>query len=558
MIGTIRKHSKWLWVVIITLTVISFIYWGAAPSQRGGGGGIGGDFGSVYGKKITQQQYAEAYNEFKLFYLFHYGTWPDKKAGMSQKEIEQATYERLLLIQKASDLGIHVGLDAAADAANKMLRSLGRDGETVSMADFEKQVLQSEGLTIADFESYARHDVAIQEVIQTVGLSGVLIPPQEIAAVYQREHQELSSQIVFFSASNYLSQVTVTPQAVAQFYTNYLAAYRLPDRVQINYVEFNVTNFLAQSKAEWAKTNFDVEVDAVYLQNGAQIAQMFPDAKTPADAKIKIRETMIRQRALADAHAQANEFAGTVFNLTPASAENLATVAKQKGLTVQTTAPFAADAGPQEFTAPEGFARVVSGLTPDEPFANPVLGKDAIYVIALARQLPSEIPPLADIRDRATQDYKFQFARQLALRAGTNFVHTVKISMAGGKSFAAACVAAGLSPQVLPPFSLTTRELPELGDQAELSQVKQSAFTTTIGQAGNFVETADGGFVLFVQSQLPVDQATMNAGLPQFTTDLRRSRENEAFNEWLNGQISEQFGNLKVDNQLIFRRDAMN
>ena len=559
MIGTIRKHSKWLWVVIITLTVISFIWWGAAPSQRGGGNGrTSGDFGSVYGKKISQQQYVEAYNEFRLFYLFHYGTWPDKKAGMSQKEMDQATYERLLLIQKASDLGIYVGLDASASAANQMLRSLGRDGETVNMADFEKRVLAPENLTVADFENYARHDVAIQQLIQTVGVSGVLMPPQEIAAIYERAHKELSSQIVFFSASNYLSQVTVTPEAVAQFYTNYLAAYRLPDRVQINYVEFNVTNFLAQSKAEWAKTNFDAEVDAVYLQNGAQIAQMFPDAKTPAEAKAKVRESMIRQRAMADARAQANDFAGAVFNLAPASAENLATVAKQKGLIVQMTAPFAAELGPQEFTAPEGFARIVSGLTPDEPFANPVIGKDAIYVIALARQLPSEIPPLADIRDRVAQDYKFQTARQLALRAGTNFVHALNNSMAGGKSFAAVCVAAGLSPQVLPPFSLTTREMPELGDHAELSQVKQSAFTTAIGHAGNFVETADGGFILFIQSQLPVDQAAMNADLPQFTTDLGRSRENEAFSEWLNGQISEQFGNLKVDNQFIFRRDAMN
>ncbi len=93
---------------------------------------------------------------------------------------------------------------------------------------------------------------------------------------------------------------------------------------------FEVSNFLAQSKAEWAKTNFDAQIDAVYLQYGAQA---FPDAKTPADAKAKIRDLMIRQRALTDARAQANDFASTVFNLSPTSAGNLATVAKQKGLT---------------------------------------------------------------------------------------------------------------------------------------------------------------------------------------------------------------------------------
>src|SRR5271170_2445780 len=101
MIGTIRKHSKWLWGITVPAMIISlFLFF--LPSWRNGGGGASGDFGSVYGKIITQQEYVDAVNEFKLFYLFNYGTWPDKKANMSQKEMDQATYERLLLAQKAS------------------------------------------------------------------------------------------------------------------------------------------------------------------------------------------------------------------------------------------------------------------------------------------------------------------------------------------------------------------------------------------------------------------------------------------------------------------------
>ena len=68
-------------------------------------------------------------------------------------------------------------------------------------------------------------------------MSGALVTPQEAAAVYQREHQELASQIVFFSAENYLSVGHGHARgARRQFYTNYLAEYRLPDRVQVSYV----------------------------------------------------------------------------------------------------------------------------------------------------------------------------------------------------------------------------------------------------------------------------------------------------------------------------------
>ncbi len=433
MIGTIRKHSKWLWVVIITLTVISFIYWGAAPAQRGGNGRAGGDFGSVYGQKITQQEFVQAFNEFKLFYLFNYGTWPDKKAAMSQKQMDQATYERLLLVKKADDLGIHVGLDVAAAAADKMLRSLGRNGQTVTADEFEKQVLQPEGLTVADFEDFARHDIAIQQLVQSVGSSGALITPQEAAAIYQHEHQELASQIIFFSAKNYLPSVTVAPEAVGQFYTNYLAEYRLPDRVQVSYVAFELSNYPRAGEDGMGEDQF----------RRAGGRNLFPiwtrrpflTRKLPPKPRPKSASTLIRQRALADARAQANDFAGAVFNLEPARAENLATVAKQKGLTVRTTAPFAAETGPQEFAAPEAFTKTAFGLTPDEPFANPIASTNAIYVIALARQLPSEIPALADIRTRVTQDFQMQQAVVRAREAGTNFLIKLKINMAVGKSF---------------------------------------------------------------------------------------------------------------------------
>jgi hypothetical protein len=545
MIGTIRKHSKLLWGIIVPVLIISlFMFF--LPQLRNGGGPGGGNFGSIYGKKITAQQYQEAYNEFQLFYLFHYGSWP-KKANVSETEMERETYVRLLLIAKADDLGIHVGLDAAATAANQMLRTLGRDGQTITPEAFEAQVLQPAGLTMADFQNFARHDVVIQQLVQTLGISGELVTPQEASAAYVRERQELSAQIVYFSASNYLSSVMITPAGLGTFYTNYLAAYRLPDRVQLNYVEFGVSNYLAQAKAEWAKTNLEDNVDAYYQQNASQYA----DAKTPEEAKAKVRDLLIRQRALFDARAVANSFASEVFKLDPATAENLGTVARQKGLMVKTTAPFAADAGPQEFTAPEGFGKVVSGLNSDEPFANPIVGPDGVYVIALARQIPSEIPPFDQIRGRVTQDYQMQQAIALAREAGTNFGYKLLVSVAAGKSFAASCTAAGLQPQTLPPFSLSTRDLPELGGGVELNQLKQTAFTTPIGHASNFEETSEGGFILFVQSQLPVDTSVMRADLPQFTAALRRQRENEAFQEWLNAEANRELRDMAFAKQAM-------
>jgi hypothetical protein len=545
MIGTIRKHSKWLWFVIIAATIISFVFF-FSPSQRmNNGSAAAPNYGSIYGQKIMQDDYLEAKREFYLFYLFHYGTWPDK-AGLTEMDFNREIYLRLLLVKKADKLGIRVGDDAAATLGNALLRSLGH-GQAVTMETFTSQILQPEGLTVADFESFAKHDAVIQQLVSALGLSGMLVTPQEAAEVFSRDNQERSAQIIFFSASNYLADVKITPDALAQFYTNRIPDYRLPDRVQVSYVAFDVDDFLAQSKAELEKTNFDAQIDSIYLREGAAA---FPDAKTPDDAKNQIREVVIRQTALNKARAQANDFASAVFGIDPARPENLATVARQKNLAVKITAPFDIQSGPQEFSAPEGFAGAAFGLTADEPFAGPIISTNAIYVIALNKQLPSEIQPFADIKDRVTQDFQMQQAVALAREAGTNSAVKLMVSMAGGQNFKSACAAAGLSAQTLPPFSLSTRDLPELGDRMELNQLKQTAFTTDIGHASNFEETGDGGFILYVQSQLPVDPSVLSANLPQFTAELRRSRENEAFQQWLNVEANRELTDT------LFAREA--
>jgi hypothetical protein len=540
MIGTIRKHSKWLWLIIIVATVISFVFWGASPSRMGRGADYtSGDLGSIYGHKVTPDAYHAARIGFYFFYWFRTGEWPDKNQNLSGAEEAQQVYVRLMLAQKANDLGIYVNDDQVVAAANEVLRSIGRDGRAVPLGEFVKQVLQPKGLTAGDFENYVRQSLVMQQLQQAIGLTGELITPQEAAAAYQRDHQELSTQIVFFSASNFLSSVTVTPAAVAQFYTNYLAEYRLPDRVQVSYVAFELTNYLAQAKAEWAKTNFDTVVEDYFRQVGAN----YENSKSPAEAKDKIREELIRARAGSAARKEANEFASAVFSQEPARPENLAAVAKQKGLSVHVTAPFAGKFGPEEFTAPPGLTKAAFGLTSEEPFAGPIAGPTAAYVLAFNKLLPSEIPSLDQIRERVTREYQLQAATLLARRAGTNFVHTLT-GMTANRSFASLCVAAGLQPQVLPAFSLSTQELPELGERAELNQLKQAVFTTSVGKASDFVATSGGGFVVYVQSRLPIDQAKMNSDLAQYTTALCRERQNEAYGQWINLEASRQLHSL--------------
>ncbi len=538
MIGTIRKHSSWLWWIIAGLTIISFVYFMSVPgANKGGGSGSSGNFGVIYGRTITAQDFQEAQAEYYIYYWTRSdGHWPDTSANVSRDDMERDIYIRLLLAQKARQLDIHVDEDALVTAAAEFLRSISGKGQPVAMDKFVAQVLAPKGLGVADLENFLRNELVVQQMIQVLGLSGALVTPQEGSQLYDRENQEISAQAVFFAASNYLAQVSVTPAAVAQFYTNSMAVYREPDRVQVSYAWFNVTNFLAAAKtAELARTNFESYVDSAYRQYGAT---EFADAKTPDEAKARIRGVLYRNRALADARQAANDFAAAVFAMEPVKPENLAAYAKQKGLVTRTTAPFSARIGPEEFNASPAFVRNAFQLSADEPFANPVVEADGVYVMALAGQLQSAIPKLEQILPRVTRDFEDYAAVSLARRDGTNFYYNASVQMAVGKSFAQTAVANAQSPQVLPPFSLSSQELPGLGDRAELGQIKQAAFTTPPGHISNFQPTRDGGFVLFVQQLLPIDETEKKAGMPRFLGQVRRARQNEAFNLWLQAEAN--------------------
>jgi hypothetical protein len=105
-------------------------------------------------------------------------------------------------------------------------------------------------------------------------------------------------------------------------------------------------------------------------------------------------------------------------------------------------------------------------------------------------------------------------------------------SLTLGTPFTEVATKAGHKPQLLPPFSRSTRELPAVEEHTSLGLFKQAAFGTPVGQASRFNFTSDGGFVVYVSSRLPVDEARMKEELPRYGEFVRRSLEGEAFNSW--------------------------
>ena len=80
MFGTIRRHQTWLWVVISTLTIISFVYYFGPQSKVSQGRGGAANLGTINGERITPEEYDQTRREVYLRYFFMSGTFPNEES----------------------------------------------------------------------------------------------------------------------------------------------------------------------------------------------------------------------------------------------------------------------------------------------------------------------------------------------------------------------------------------------------------------------------------------------------------------------------------------------
>jgi len=539
MIGSIRKHSKILWWFVIIVVIIAFALWDSTGSKTNGG--QAGEFGSINGTEITPGMFEETRREVKLFYFFNTGDWPGSGRNSQGFELERETYNRLLLTQKAKQMNITVDEDLVTKVAADRLRML-NNGQPVNPTDFETQVLNREKMTLGDYARYIRGELIIQQLLATFGMTGDLVTEPEIRALYQRDFQEVSAKVALFRGADYLKSVTNSAEKVAEFYTNQMPRYRQPERAKVHYVEFPISNHLAAAKIELnSLTNLAEQLDVALMRMGTNL----PAGVTNIEqAKALLIENEERRIAGGNAFKAATEFNKALIESQPVDTARIVTLAKERGLTAKITEPFSQNEAPAGLSVGEEFVRAAFGLSPQEPFYDPVPGTESLFVLSYHSRLPSEIPALDTIRERVTSDYQFIESATLARNAALSFENGLSNAMSGGKSFADVCAAAGVSLTPLPPFSMATTNIAALSGRVNLDQFKRVAMSTAPGQFTPLMPSADGAFMALVEAKLPIDEAKMAANLPAFKRSVHQVRRSEVFNEWFRREASKAFATV--------------
>jgi peptidyl-prolyl cis-trans isomerase D len=533
MFGTIRRHQNWLWFIIIAVIIISFVMFFSPDVKFGGRGRAAsatGQHGSINGQAITDKDFYPAYHEARVNHFFRTGQWPGNEES-AQDTLRRDAVSRVFLIGKLKELNINVSDEAVA--------RLTRDRLPRELADnlgrFVKEYLEPNGSDMDTLERYLRHETGIQQLVQVASSSAKLLQPREAEILYRKENERLQVDVALFWASNYLSRVTVTNEAVQQYFTNNMARYRVPERLQIAYVPYYASNYFGQAeKMLGDRTNLNNAIDQEYFQKGPD---SFKDEQgnklSEADAKAKIKEDVRQAFAITEALRQANEFGTVLYNESVVKSEAFEKLAADKKLEVKVTEPFDRVKGLEQGDFPATFRQKAFALTDQQQVQfSPIRGSNTVYVIALKKRIPSEMQPFDKVKDQVLHDFKYEKAQQMARQEGQAFQTSVSNSLAQGKSFADAAAAAKVQLITVPEFTPATSTLTNLDERVNFRTLHNVAVELKKGEVSSFMPLMEGGLVVYMRDRQAVPEDKVKQEMPEFLTRLRLYRQNEAFNQW--------------------------
>ena len=527
MIGSIRKHSNWLWAIIVTAVIASFVIWSDAGGGRNSFDFGGSDFGKLYGRPITRDQLLKARTAVSVDDALRGG-----RARGASADNERQVAELMVLQAKVKEMGIQV----SDDAVGKYLRENFKDASTgtFNYDVFIQNLLQRTRIDESTFLEHIRQQVAIQHMVETVGAASRLVTPREVESDYRRDNERWVTKAALFSVSNRVASITAKPEELTKFYSNRIAYYRIPERSVLVYVRFDATNYIAEAESMISKeAGFTNRLEEFYKQRGAEMFRDENDKVLSKEAALrKIRDEASSQGALGLARQAAVRFNDELGALTNVTASSFAMTASKLKVPLRSTTPFRVGERIMGLETVQSLPQRVAGLNAETPYTEPLDGDGFVVIPMLQTKLPPEIPSFETVRERVLQDYKMDRARAATREAGEKFQATAAAGLASGKRFDDITSSEKVSVISVPEFTTAAQNVAGLDSRLNLYLVRNAATTAKSNGVSRYTESSDGGFVLYLEKKEPVSDEAVKLALPTALAEARQQRRMAVFQSW--------------------------
>jgi peptidyl-prolyl cis-trans isomerase D len=259
MFDFVRKHSKWIMVVLFVLIIPSFVIFGVNGYDQFRDEGA--TVAVVDGQKILESEWDAAHkNEIERVRESMPSLDPKL---LDAPEAKYATLERLVrdkVIAVAAQKFRLTATDqrlAMALQEEPAIASLRKPDGTLDMERYQ-QLVGAQGMSPAMFEARVRDSLITRQVLAGIGGSGLksaAVSDLSLNAFFERREVQLAR----FSTSAFLSKVSLTDAQLEQYYKDHATEFQAAEQANIEYVVLDVESVRKgiTLKEEDIKTYYD-------------------------------------------------------------------------------------------------------------------------------------------------------------------------------------------------------------------------------------------------------------------------------------------------------------
>lgn len=233
-----------------------------------------------------------------------------------RQQVLDGLVERAMLLQKANSLGFQIN-DLQAAALIRKEPSFQVDGQfsEAQFQNFLRMTGQDSKRLLQDIQS----QMAVQQFAGGITSSGIT-SKTEIEQIIILQDEQRTVHVAQLPLSKYLSQVSVTPEDIQQYYDAHKATLKMAENIDLQYVSLSNNQFASQVNVteDDLKAQYDIATQALQsnIERRAQHILISVDDKTTADAALKKSNELIDRINKGEAFDQL----ATEFSQDPGSA----------------------------------------------------------------------------------------------------------------------------------------------------------------------------------------------------------------------------------------------
>ncbi|MCZ6507010.1 MAG: SurA N-terminal domain-containing protein [Acidobacteria bacterium] len=230
------KYLSWvLWLVILVFVLFIFVDFGGID-LAGGPAATGAAAAVVGGREVSYSDFESAYRRAEDQYRQAYGQQFSRdlanQLGLPFQVLNQLVDEQILL-REAERIGFEVS-DEELRQSIVELQVFQQDGVFIGQQEYTAR-LRRNGLHPEDFEASQREALLTQKVQRALA-QNTYVAPEEVEAAYREEAETATVRLLRLPMSRFAADVTVEESALAVFFDQHQADFRLPERRVVDYL----------------------------------------------------------------------------------------------------------------------------------------------------------------------------------------------------------------------------------------------------------------------------------------------------------------------------------